>query len=84
MVLRIEAIREPYRANLLQWLQRFTVEPLQELDADLHRFFLQLNPAVREEFASEARLLLEEAVYHFGLERASRAPRRSARRPAPS
>jgi hypothetical protein len=84
MVQRIEAIREPYRGNLLQWLQRFTVEPLQELDADLHRFFVGLNPAVREEFAGEARLLLEEVVYHFGVDRASRAPRPPAGQSAPS
>jgi hypothetical protein len=74
MVSQIEAIREPYRGNLLHWLERFTMEPLRELDADLHRFFLQLNPIVREEFASEARQLLAEAVYHFGVQRAGRSP----------
>lgn len=79
MVLKIKAIREPYRGHLLRWLERFTMQPLQELDDDLHRFFLQLNPVVREEFASEARRLLEQAVYFFGAERASGAPRFPAR-----
>ncbi|HEX9675414.1 MAG TPA: hypothetical protein VGA07_05500 [Anaerolineales bacterium] len=82
--MKIEAIGEPYRGNLLQWLERFTMEPLQELDDDLHRFFLQLNPEVREEFASEARRLLEEAVYFFGVDRRLRVPRLPARQAGPS
>lgn len=80
MVAKIESIREPYRGHLLHWLERFTVQPILELDGDLHRFFLQLNPVVREEFASEARRLLEEAVHHFGLRRAiPQFPGRQAR-----
>ena len=84
VVMKIEAIGEPYRGNLLQWLERFTMEPLQELDDDLHRFFLQLNPEVREEFASEARRLLEEAVYFFGVDRPLRVPRLPTRQAGPS
>lgn len=80
MVSKIEAIREPYRGNLLRWLERFTMEPLVELNGDLHRFFVQLNPVVREEFASEARELLEQAVYFFGAERVHGAPHRPSRR----
>jgi hypothetical protein len=75
MVLKIDSLRDPYRGNLLRWLERFTMEPLQELDADLHRFFLQLNPVVREEFASEARRLLEEAARYFGAGRVGGLPR---------
>jgi hypothetical protein len=74
MVSEIEAIREPYRGHLLRWLERFTVQPLHELDGDLHRFLLQLNPVEREEFAGEARRLLEEAVRYFGFGRGGWTP----------
>ena len=69
VVEQIESLREPYRGNLITWLERFTMEPIQDLDVDLHKFFTRLNPVVREEFVNQTRLLLQDAVRFFGVNR---------------
>ncbi len=69
VVAQIESLREPYRGNFLAWLERFTMEPIGDLDSDLHKFFTRLNPVVREEFVAQTRLLLQDAVRFFGVNR---------------
>ena len=68
LVQRINSLREPYRRNAIAWLEHCTHIQICDLDEDLLRFLEGLSPCVRDRFMYSTRMVLDDAVRHFGRE----------------
>lgn len=66
MVKQVEALKEPYRQNAIEWLESHSDKPLYNFEEDLSRFVDQMNPLIRDRFLFHAGLILEDAVRFFG------------------
>jgi hypothetical protein len=73
LIERINLLQEPYRENTLSWLRQCTDRPLLDLRTDLDGFLRELNPIIREYFILQTRMILKNAVHHFGMQSENRA-----------
>jgi hypothetical protein len=63
---KIEALQEPYRQNVLDWLEGCFQRPLHAPKADLTHCLVGMNPVVRDVFVQNISRVLDEALRYFG------------------
>ncbi len=65
---RLTALRMPYRAHALHWLEFCTHCRLHEFQPGMGRFLQELNPRLRQQFVWNVAQVLEDAARYFGAE----------------
>ncbi|OGO68926.1 MAG: hypothetical protein A2Z37_05080 [Chloroflexi bacterium RBG_19FT_COMBO_62_14] len=63
---RVNRLREPYRHNTINWLERCAQRPMGDLETGIQSFLQGLHPVVRDGFVFHAQRVLEDAVRFFG------------------
>ena len=66
LVDRIDALREPYRRNAIEWVESCVNESMSDLPRDMRRAMNKMAPVKRKEFYSQTVEVLEGAARHFG------------------
>jgi hypothetical protein len=66
LVQRIDALREPYRKNAIDWVASCAKQPLSDLPRDIQIALSKMPPLKRKEFYSRTVRVLDGAAQHFG------------------
>jgi hypothetical protein len=65
LVNRIDSLREPYRKNAIEWVERCAEQRISDLPRDIRRVLRKMPPVKREKFYSRTVQVLDDAVQHF-------------------
>ena len=66
LVDRIDALREPYRRNAIEWVESCAKQPISDLPRDIRRAMSKMPSVKRKAFYSRTVRVLDGAVQHFG------------------
>ncbi len=66
LVDRIDALREPYRKNAIEWVEHCAKQPISDLPRDIRRALSKMPPVKRKKFYAQTVQVLDGAVQHFG------------------
>lgn len=66
LIVRMHRIKEPYRQNLIDWMQSCAGWRFTDLERDVPDFLDTLNPSVRDEYLLNLSMILDDAVRFFG------------------
>lgn len=71
LIVRMHRIKEPYRQNLIDWMEGHAGWHFTDLERDVPDFLDNLNPSVRDEYIVNLSMILDDAVRFFGIHSAA-------------